>query len=438
MLTPSKPRRLSRFGLTTALLTIGIGVSTWAFPQAIAVAEVASLQAEVTALRPSGPEGLQTFLQRHARELKPGTVPAAPLRAALDQLCQMKDCYAARLYWYTDLEAAKAAAQISGKPILSLRLLGNLDQDLSCANSRFFRVALYPNAKIAKLLQDKFILHWQSERPVPKVTVDFGDGRTMERTITGNSIHYILNSDGRPLDALPGLYGPQAFATQLQQSLTLFQQWQQRPAIERTQFLRNYHQNRLAQLHRQWQLDLQRVGVTVPPVSLSPRPVALPNAFAAGQVAMTKAVVESPLLAGIQLAANQQRALTEITDKEAWQKLAQLYQASVRLDANSLALIQQKKSNNGTETPVTPAALATIAQNLEAAMALDTVRNEYTLRGQLHQWFMRGTTTANLQTLNTNVYSRLFLTPASDPWLGLLAPDSFSAIDQDGLRRANP
>jgi hypothetical protein len=437
MLCPSKPR-LSRFVLTTALLTAGIGISTWALPQGMTVAEVTSLQTEVASLKASGPEGLQTFLRRHAQDLKPGTVPPAPLRAALDQLCQMKDCYAARLYWYTDLEAAKAAAQASGKPILSLRLLGNLDQDLSCANSRFFRVALYPNAKIAKLLQEKFILHWQSERPVPKVTVDFGDGRTMERTITGNSIHYILNSDGRPLDALPGLYGPQAFATQLQQSLTLFQQWQQRPAIERTQFLRNYHQNRLAQLHRQWQLDLQRVGVTVPPVSLSPRPVALPNAFAAGQVAMTKAVVESPLLAGIQLAANQQRALTEITDKEAWQKLAQLYQASVRLDANSLALIQQKKSNNGTETPVTPAALATIAQNLEAAMALDTVRNEYTLRGQLHQWFMRGTTTANLQTLNTNVYSRLFLTPASDPWLGLLAPDSFSAIDQDGLRRATP
>jgi hypothetical protein len=237
MLPPSKPR-LSRFGLTTALLTIGIGLSTWALPQAMAVAEVASLQAEVAALRPSGSEGLQTFLQRHGRELKPGVIPPAPLRAALDQLCQMKDCYAARLYWYTDLEAAKAAAQASGKPILSLRLLGNLDQDLSCANSRFFRVALYPNVKIAKLLQEKFFLHWQSERPVPKVTVDFGNGRTMERTITGNSIHYILNSDGRPLDALPGLYGPQVFETKLQQSLALFQQWQQRPVTERSQFLR--------------------------------------------------------------------------------------------------------------------------------------------------------------------------------------------------------
>ena len=61
------------------------------------------------------------------------------------------------------------------------------------------------------MLRDEFVLHWQSVRPVPKVTIDFGDGRKLERTLTGNSIHYVLDSDGRPIDALPGLYGPQAF-----------------------------------------------------------------------------------------------------------------------------------------------------------------------------------------------------------------------------------
>jgi hypothetical protein len=402
-------------------------------PQVATAAEMASLQAEATTLRAAGPRGLQTFLQRHARELAPGKVPSPALRTALDQLCQMKDCYAARLYWYTDLEAAKAAAQSSGKPILSLRLLGNLDQDLSCANSRFFRVALYPNAKIAKLLQEKFILHWQSERPVPKVTIDFGNGRTLERTITGNSIHYILSAEGRPLDALPGLYGPQAFLGQLQQSLNLFQQWQQRPALEQSQFLRDYHQTRLAELQRRWQADLRQVGVTVPPQLLSNlNPDARPSALQAGQVAATKMVVERPLLANIQWAANQQRALTEITDKAAWQKLAQLQQRSARLDANSVALIQQKRSL-GIQPEAAPASLATIVQNLEASMVLDTVRNEYILHGQLHQWFMQARTTGNLETLNAAVYKNLFLTPAEDPWLGLLAPDSFSAIDGEGV-----
>ncbi len=85
-------------------------------------------------------------------------------------LCTQRDCYASKLYWYTDLEQAKEKAKATGKPILSLRLLGKLDQDLSCANSRFFRVALYPNAEISKLLQDRYILHWKSVRPAPKVT----------------------------------------------------------------------------------------------------------------------------------------------------------------------------------------------------------------------------------------------------------------------------
>jgi len=99
--------------------------------------------------------------------------------ATLDAVCAQKDCAASHLYWYTDLETARAAAKTSGRPILSLRLLGRLDEELSCANSRFFRSVLYANQRVSKELRDRFVLHWQSERPVPKVTVDFGDGRRL-------------------------------------------------------------------------------------------------------------------------------------------------------------------------------------------------------------------------------------------------------------------
>src|SRR6516162_6507450 len=54
----------------------------------------------------------------------------------------------ARLYWFTDLEQAKAEAKRTNKPILSLRLLGRLDEELSCANSRLFRAVLYSNARL--------------------------------------------------------------------------------------------------------------------------------------------------------------------------------------------------------------------------------------------------------------------------------------------------
>jgi len=123
----------------------------------------------------------------------------------------VRDAWAAGLYWYTDLDEAKAAAKRENKPIVSLRMLGRLDADLSCANSRFFRTTLYPDPRVNSLLREKFIMHWSSERPVPVVTVDFGDGRTMKRTVTGNSIHYVLDSNGRPLDALPGLYSSAEF-----------------------------------------------------------------------------------------------------------------------------------------------------------------------------------------------------------------------------------
>jgi hypothetical protein len=115
------------------------------------------------------------------------------------------------LSWYTDLDAAKAAARASGKPILSLRLLGRLDEDSSDADSRFFRTVLYQNREIHQILRDRYILHWRLARPVPRPTIDSGAGN--------NSIHYILDSRGRLLEPLPGLYRPAAFQDALEEGV---------------------------------------------------------------------------------------------------------------------------------------------------------------------------------------------------------------------------
>jgi hypothetical protein len=63
----------------------------------------------------------------------------------LDHVCAQKDGHTSLLYWHTDLDAALADARRARRPILSLRLLGRLDEELSCANSRFFRKLLYPD-----------------------------------------------------------------------------------------------------------------------------------------------------------------------------------------------------------------------------------------------------------------------------------------------------
>ena len=208
----------------------------------------------IASLRAQGSTGLQAFLKTYSNQLSATANPQ--LRAALDQLCQQRDCYASQLYWYTDIEQAKAAAKASGKPILSLRLLGRLDEDLSCANSRFFRVALYPNTQVSKVLRDRFILHWQSVRPAPKVTIDFGDGRKLERTLTGNSIHYILDAQGRPVEALPGLYGPQAFLQQLEQAEKAVKESSKLSGSQRDNYVRQYYRDRIAaiRLHR-WSMS---------------------------------------------------------------------------------------------------------------------------------------------------------------------------------------
>ena len=78
----------------------------------------------------------------HARWTAAPAAERAQLQQTLDKVCAQKDCHASRLFWYTDLNQAKDAARLSGRPILSLHLLGRLDEELSCANSRFFRTLL--------------------------------------------------------------------------------------------------------------------------------------------------------------------------------------------------------------------------------------------------------------------------------------------------------
>ena len=158
----------------------------------------------IDALRAEGQSAVDRLIAAHA--------PAG----VLDRVCRQRDCAWSGLYWYTDLESAKAEARRTHRPILALRLLGNLDEELSCANSRYFRTILYSDRRISAYMKANFVLEWESVRHVPVVTIDFGDGRVMRRTITGNSIHYLLDENGTPIDALPGLYAPAAFLAQLE------------------------------------------------------------------------------------------------------------------------------------------------------------------------------------------------------------------------------
>jgi len=400
----------------------------------------------IHALRGQGAAGLEAFLATHADAIQarrleiasPHAPAASPswrrVSEAMDAIAGQKDSFAAALYWHTDFEQARAAAQQSGKPILSLRLLGRLDEDLSCANSRFFRLTLYANQEISRLLRERYILHWQSVRPAPRVTIDFGDGRRLERTLTGNSIHYVLDSRGRVVDALPGLYGPQAFLHELIRAANVADQAGQAATAEaRAALLRDYHTARLQELAVMWPLDLTRAGIKLnaapAAAAASAEPTRPPRAEVAARAAMTKMLVaERPVLRGLSSAP---RLLDAQPEDAGWARIAAFHAEEARLDIASRALVRSKNLSRFADDGEWQRTLAA----LERAIAIDTVRNEYLFRRTLHEWLEDAAAADDLAALNERVYATLFLTPSSDKWLGLFPGDSFTGIEDDGVMK---
>jgi hypothetical protein len=403
-------------------------------------AESATAIAELRAL---GPAGLNSLFQTYAREINeqvsnPLLAPTPKwqrLSAALDNVSQQKDSYLSGLYWFIDFAQAKAAARAQGKPILSLRLLGKLNEEYSCANSRFFRTILYSNAEVSKLLREKFILYWESERPAPRVTIDFGDGRKLERTLTGNSIHYVLDSDGRVIDALPGLYGPAAFMRSLNEVEAVSKYWGQKPVEGDTRPpYWAYQPARLSRITVEWLRDTERIGGKAPlGFTVIRDKQGTATAMEVANRAITKMVSEATILQGMTAGPE---ALGRMTYDGAWNKIAQLHLADAELDARSIGLIKrqtqrgvlayQSKLNPDTE-------LKTLIEKLQTNIALDTVRNEYLLHTKLYVWLIADHQRSELSALNKRVYAELFLTPASDPWLGLYSPEVYTALEGGGL-----
>jgi hypothetical protein len=357
---------------------------------------------------------------------------AGPDRGALarriDDLAGQRYATWSRLYWHRDLEAAKREARATGRPILSLRMLGRLDQDLSCANSRFFRVALYANRDVSRYLADHFILHWSSERPVPVARIDFGDGRVLERTVGGNSAHYVLDAGGRPVDAIPGLYSPALFLDALEQA---------QPVAARAASLDDRaFADLVASYHRD---QVQRAAdrfATLGPVRIAPQ--GSESLADAEMRAASKAVVERPLVEtlqlGVQLSLAQARSWDRASDF--WAQVGAAIDARVargRLDARSRALLSALEpadwARAGQALPA--AGVERLIAAFEALMRRDTAYNELVLHQQIHARLASGP--VDLAALNRWVYAALFLTPAEDPWLGMATPDTFTGLPRDGM-----
>jgi hypothetical protein len=315
-------------------------------------------------------EVLDALIKRHDEARASGVAiddaSLRTLREQIDRVARQKDAHLSGLFWHTELDEALSEARARNLPVLSLRLLGRLDEELSCANSRFFRAILYSDPAISSLLRERFVLHWESLRPVPVLTVDFGDGRSFNRTVTGNSIHYVLAPDGRVIDALPGLIAPRVFERELDE-LARSSSAGFDPAT-----LREHHRRTMVRLRAQLFTD---TDVALPRAThdrlmsrVVPAQTRGPSAIQAGKRAMSKIQIEAPLL---------------------------------RQLANPMP-----------------------------ALAEDTRLNMTELRPVILGWLSESDVASpfNLDAFNGRVYAQLFLTPLDDPWMGLDVPDAFSGL----------
>ena len=83
------------------------------------------------------------------------------------------------------------------------------------------RTVLFSDKQLAEYINSNFEACWAPLRPVPTLTVDFGNGRILKRTLHGNIASYICRADGQVIDILPGLYGPRTYQANLKTLLSV-------------------------------------------------------------------------------------------------------------------------------------------------------------------------------------------------------------------------
>ena len=129
---------------------------------------------------------------------------------------------------------------------------------------------------------------------------------------------------------------------------------------------------------------------------------------------MSKIAVEAPLLDAFAQAPTPQPY-----ERINWPELAN--PSGFSLSERSLALVRLKTGQRD---------VSGVARELARSSMADGLRNEFTMHRRIHGWFAASEAVTDFDAMNTRVYTELFLTPASDPWLGLRAPDVWDAIEQ--------
>ena len=433
------------------------GLQQLLFARAFVHGEVSLGDASLKSLRRGGRDTV-TRLIALRREMADGVDQGVHTSAELDRLDTLIDAVAAQrfashsgLFWHTDMASAVNESRATGKPVLSLRMLGKLTEEQSCANSRWFRILVYSDPSVAQTLGNEFVLHWHSVRPVPKVTVDFGDGCEMHTTLGGNSIHYVLDEKQRILSLFPGLCGPSQFSDWLKSSLRIVAESKSWSSEEFPDRLATSYQDRATKSNRTWQS--RRASLAQKPAANRPPPT------------ISKALGEFPLMAS---------AFDNGGDVSAWLRLVgddlAEFDANVILrlrelqplyrpvpgsleaftQENQFAHLDQRDgirlasavetANANTELEQRSeqdTAFAAYVVGLRRMVAADGLLNSCWHQPRIFR-HMAADSLKDPRSLDVWVHANVFGVPLNDPWCGLLPPQHATGLQRNGLQVLRP
>ena len=126
---------------------------------------------------------------------------------------------------------------------------------------------LFSQDNVAQVINASFEPVWESVRPVPIVRIDFGSGTVLTRTLHGNILTSVCDSDGQLLDALPGIYAEKEYLRQLEQLSLLARYIRIQPADKRAEALRAYHQRQADVLKKNQRPDEFAVNLKAEPIT---------------------------------------------------------------------------------------------------------------------------------------------------------------------------
>ena len=101
---------------------------------------------------------------------------------------------------------------------------------------------MFSSPEVAQYINENFEPAWEMVRPVPTITIDFGNGKKMTRTVNGNIATYVCTRDGYIVDVLPGIFDS---ATYLDRLSAIKRQFETLPSDQPglVRELANYHLN---------------------------------------------------------------------------------------------------------------------------------------------------------------------------------------------------